>query len=454
MGMIKKLIGVIMLIVLIGIGSWYYVGYAKYELLYLDGTEYAGVSIGGLTKEEAIKKVEDEIGENKLTVKEYGEDKLAIKYKDVIESIELGQGLEDLFNSQDKRVWFLGSQEEDKGVLTANIKVSHYEVGNQLRNNCLTNKTRTLPKDAKIEYHEGEGFKIIEEEQGDSFNEDELILAIEEGIKNRKGVNVEDYYEQPTILKDDEELKGRLAEIKEMVSSGIKIRINEEDVEIPQEKIESWVLLNKDGTLDLDYDLIYTYVEELNDQYRTYGKVLDFDSTLQGGVEVQPGTYGWSFDIDLTTTYIYQGILNKEPVIIPEIIGTGINEDWSDYVEVDLEYQKMFIYKGHDLVLETDIVSGQTGSETIPGAYAVWNKELDAVLVGFNVQYQRDYQQPVSYWIPFDDTGQGIHDANWQSSFGGDTYLYSGSQGCINTPPAVMVDVFNLVDVGMPVIIF
>ena len=56
--------------------------------------------------------------------------------------------------------------------------------------------------------------------------------------------------------------------------------------------------------------------------------------------------------------------------------------------------------------------------------------------------------------MPFDDTGQGIHDASWQASFGGDAYLTAGSLGCINTPPDVMAQVFNTVEVGTPVIIF
>ena len=115
----------------------------------------------------------------------------------------------------------------------------------------------------------------------------------------------------------------------------------------------------------------------------------------------------------------------------------------------------MYYYVNGELALSTPIVSGYAAStETVPGAYAIWNKESPSILVGTNQQRGNDYEQPVQYWLPFDDTGQGIHDANWQGSFGGDVFTYAGSQGCINTPPAVMAQLYNMVEVGTPVIIF
>ena len=148
----------------------------------------------------------------------------------------------------------------------------------------------------------------------------------------------------------------------------------------------------------------------------------------------------------------------RNPWAEPAIVGTGYNTGGDDigssYVEVDMTNQTMFIYIDGQQALSTPIVTGAIGSNTIPGAYSVWNKEENAILRGTRVQSGTDYEQPVSFWLPFDDTGQGIHDANWQSSFGGEAYLYSGSQGCINTPPDVMPRVFELVSLGMPVIVF
>ena len=114
----------------------------------------------------------------------------------------------------------------------------------------------------------------------------------------------------------------------------------------------------------------------------------------------------------------------------------------------------MLIYQEGKLVLQTPIVSGKIGTETIPGAYQVWNMEQDTNLKGYNPHTQRDYVQPVKYWIAFDNQAQGIHDAIWQSTFGGSAYQQSGSLGCVNTPLDVMSQVYEIVDYGWPVIVF
>ncbi len=123
------------------------------------------------------------------------------------------------------------------------------------------------------------------------------------------------------------------------------------------------------------------------------------------------------------------------------------------YVEVDLTHQMMLIYIDGELVLDTPIVSGKIGANTIPGAYQVWEKLENTDLTGYDPTRNRNYVQPVDYWIAFDDQLQGIHDANWQPYFGGDAYLTGGSLGCINTPPSVMSTVYDLVSVGMPVLV-
>ena len=48
--------------------------------------------------------------------------------------------------------------------------------------------------------------------------------------------------------------------------------------------------------------------------------------------------------------------------------------------------------------------------------------------------------------------GQGLHDASWQTSFGGDTYKTKGSHGCINLPPKVAAQVYENAYKGIPII--
>ena len=114
----------------------------------------------------------------------------------------------------------------------------------------------------------------------------------------------------------------------------------------------------------------------------------------------------------------------------------------------------MYMYKNGKKVFESVIVAGHPKTASPVGVFYAWDKVRDTTLVGYNPRREADYETPVKYWVPIDWSGIGIHDASWQNSFGSEQYLVNGSNGCINTPPEVMEDFFNQLEVGMPVVIF
>ena len=123
------------------------------------------------------------------------------------------------------------------------------------------------------------------------------------------------------------------------------------------------------------------------------------------------------------------------------------------YIEVDLQNQHMWYYKDGKVALETDIVSGKPSSPTPPGVNYVWSKETNKTLKGKNDD-GTDYASPVKYWMPIDWTGVGLHDSDWQPEYGGELWKTRGSHGCVNTPPDVMSRLFDMVEVGTPVLVF
>ena len=109
------------------------------------------------------------------------------------------------------------------------------------------------------------------------------------------------------------------------------------------------------------------------------------------------------------------------------------------YIEIDLSEQKLDFCVGRNILLSSDIVSGQVGSrdtETRIGCFNIYKFYRDTTLVG------KDYRQPVDYWMPFDG-GIGLHDASWRNKFGGDIYLTNGSHGCINLPTDIARDIYD-----------
>ena len=55
--------------------------------------------------------------------------------------------------------------------------------------------------------------------------------------------------------------------------------------------------------------------------------------------------------------------------------------------------------------------------------------------------------------MPFHD-GQGLHDATWQSAFGGDLYLTVGSHGCVNLPLDVAAAIYNQMEANIPILLY
>lgn len=119
------------------------------------------------------------------------------------------------------------------------------------------------------------------------------------------------------------------------------------------------------------------------------------------------------------------------------------------YVEISISAQHMWVYKNGNLVVSTDVVTGNNdGSHNTPrGFHRIYSRARNTTLSG------PGYSSFVEYWMAFCG-GCGIHDASWRSSFGGNIYNGNGSHGCVNTPRSEVVKVWNNTTVGTPVIVY
>lgn len=121
------------------------------------------------------------------------------------------------------------------------------------------------------------------------------------------------------------------------------------------------------------------------------------------------------------------------------------------YIEIDLDMQHMWYFEKGKLVVSTDVVTGMKYNlDTSRGLFEIYNKESPARLVG------ETWDTMVNYWMAVTYDGQGIHDSTWRYDYeyGGDTYTYDGSHGCINTPYNKVEEMYELVEIGTPVVIY
>jgi hypothetical protein len=277
--------------------------------------------------------------------------------------------------------------------------------------------------------------------------------------KGAKTLDLKKTYQSTTS--DADKIKQQISDI---TAEKAVYDINGTKVTIPASTIKGWLNITKnlDGTqtLSVDQTKITTYLNSLNDKYSTYGASVTFNSTKQGSQTVKSGIFGWTVATATDTPVLANNILaGKDFKQTATISGSGQSlkkgELGKTYVEVDKTNQHMWYYKDGKLVISTDVVTGKpsTGDATPTGVYFVWNKQRNATLKGKNDDGS-NYASPVSYWMPIDYTGVGLHDAPWQPTFGGTWYKTHGSHGCVNTPPATMAKVYAAVALGTPVIVF
>lgn len=121
------------------------------------------------------------------------------------------------------------------------------------------------------------------------------------------------------------------------------------------------------------------------------------------------------------------------------------------YIEVSIEEQKMWFYVNGKLYVETPVVTGMRNgyNDTPKGAFPILQRQSPATLVG------ADYVTVVNYWLGFTYSGCGVHDATWRGSseYGGDTYTYNGSHGCVNTPYDAVKKIYEKARLGMYVVV-
>ncbi|MCR5556720.1 MAG: L,D-transpeptidase [Butyrivibrio sp.] len=119
------------------------------------------------------------------------------------------------------------------------------------------------------------------------------------------------------------------------------------------------------------------------------------------------------------------------------------------YIEVNMGEQMLTYYVDGQLNMEMPIVTGNVNRSrgTPTGIFSVYNKRYHTYLRGV------DYVSYVNYWLGV-NKGVGIHDANWRSEFGSDIYKRDGSHGCINCPEEKASKLWEVVDVGTPVVLY
>ncbi|MBQ9141914.1 MAG: L,D-transpeptidase [Lachnospiraceae bacterium] len=212
--------------------------------------------------------------------------------------------------------------------------------------------------------------------------------------------------------------------------------------------------LGASGNFQVDEAAVIAFVENIVTEYNTCDTELKFEATRGEVINVPYVTYGTELDLEAEIEYLLEAFPEKvAEVHIPKYLQEGYvrgkNDIGDTYIEVDMSEQKLYCYKEGELLLETDIVTGnmRRNWDTPVGVNFVYAKQKNRILRG------QGYATPVDFWMPVKGA-IGIHDADWRKEFGGEIYLKNGSHGCINIPPENMPIIYENYEIGTPVIMF
>lgn len=325
------------------------------------------------------------------------------------------------------------------------------------------NADKTAPANATIAFSEADGeFVVSPEQAGTMLDSDAVVKAVDSAVISleRDVKLTKDHLRQPTVLSDDSRLQSACDQANGFLGADLSLTLGGTEIaRVNASLIAQWVTLAEDLSVTLNQDAMGAWADELKAQYDTVGSERTYTRPDGKEITISGGTYGWEIDRDTLLATVQQAVpaqtvdVQEVPclstAVVPAADGT---QDWgSRYIDIDLSEQHVRFYDDSGaLVWESDCVSGAPTEdrETPTGVYKINAKESPSTLIGYE-NGQKTYETPVSYWMPFVRNSVGLHDANWQSSFGGTRYRDgAGSHGCVNLPVSKAGELYDLISVG------
>ena len=332
------------------------------------------------------------------------------------------------------------------------------------------NETGTDPVDAHLEYNaEQHKFEVIPEEFGTKYEAKAIDEVIDKAI-NTFAASARlnnDQLVQPLVFSTDKKLNDDVTAANKLVNVDISLKLGGYEAgHINADELHNYVVFDPVEAPRIDTERLNAWASwfawSLNtvESERTYYRL--GDNKL---ITVSGGAYGWGIS---SPDQVYNDIMaainaggTQEVNIECWQTASAWNgpgqQDWSNrYIDVDLSEQYVRFFNENGVIIwETSCISGAPDGmhDTPTGVWYVTRKESPSKLIGWE-NGKKIYESYVRYWMPFVGNEIGLHDADWQPSFGG--YMYAsgyGSHGCVNLPVYMAEELYWIVEINDPVIV-
>lgn len=429
-------------------------------------TKINGKNFSGKTASDVEKYLQTNIKDYKLTILENEGRQDVISGSEIGLEYRAGTETEKLLKDQNGFAWPKAFFTENSRKVSVNVSYNEESLNQRISQLSCLQTEQTPAENAKPEF-DGNQYVIKPEVYGKAVDKERLTEQVKVHITEfqpQLDMVETKCYAKPKYVEDSKEVQEACDAMNKYVNASITYPMNE-PVVVDKALISQWLQVDGEMKVSLNTEAMKQWFTAFGDKYDTQGTTRTFTTPAGKSATVTGGTYGWSIDEDTELVNLQNSILNGEVVTREPAYYAGgtaaahSGQDWGNtYAEVDMSAQHMWYVQNGQVVLETDVVTGEPIPSRITpeGVYSLMWKQRDATLVG-DIKPETgkpEYETDVAYWMQVTSSGVGFHDAIWQTAFGGTLYQIpgTGSHGCINMPLDQAGALFNMIEPGTPVI--
>lgn len=429
-------------------------------------TKINGKNFSGKTASDVEKYLQTNIKDYKLTILENKGRQDVISGSEIGLEYRAGTEAEKLLKDQNGFAWPKAFFTENSRKVSVNVSYNEESLNQRISQLSCLQTEQTPAENAKPEF-DGNQYVIKPEVYGNAVDKERLTEQVKVHITEfqpQLDMVETKCYAKPKYVEDSKEVQEACDAMNKYVNASITYPMNE-PVVVDKALISQWLQVDGEMKVSLNTEAMKQWFTAFGDKYDTQGTTRTFTTPAGKSATVTGGTYGWSIDEDTELVNLQNSILNGEVVTREPAYYAGgtaaahSGQDWGNtYAEVDMSAQHMWYIQNGQVVLETDVVTGEPipSKITPEGVYSLMWKQPNSVLVGdINPDTgEPAYRTKVKYWMQVTSSGVGFHDAIWQTAFGGTLYQIpgTGSHGCINMPLDQAGALFNMIEPGTPVI--
>lgn len=446
----------------------YLFGCFYYHNRFMSHTTINDIDVSGFTYEDASSTLEKALTNQTLSLTFVDGEKETLKQTDSGISFNQNNSIQKALDQQNYFLWFTHFFQSTEIQLNDLLITDQKQLEEAVNSLQHVKDKQIAPVDAKVEYKDDE-FVITPEVFGTTIQNDQLINAVEKAFQTRQdSINLKEQhiYKEPQLTSQDETITNLQKLAKEYCDAKITYQTTSGQVVLDGNDLIQWLSIDEKGNYYYDEEEFQKQAtkfvkETLAPQINIIRKAKTFTGA-NGTRTVSGGNYGYKLNQSKEVTGLLADIkAHKKETRTPVV--TGVQASYSNggightFVEIDLTGQHMWFVKNGNVVLQSDIVSGlpsDPDKRTPGGTYYIYFMQRNRTLIGeIQEDGKPEYETPVAYWMAFNG-GIGLHDATWQSAFGGDRYKTYGSHGCINLPLDVAASLYSQLSVNIPVVCY